>query len=89
VAGWESVTRGRKGWGRVSRGVVEYGSRTKQSSKVGDVAVRVKGALGVGREGWGVIWPVGIEVGSRGRWWVVWRVTVVPSIVGEVGLRLK
>lgn len=33
--------------------------------------------------------PRGMPVGSSGRCWVVARVTMVPSMVGAGGLRLK
>jgi len=86
------VTRGRRGRGRVSRGTVAVaeGETTMQSSKEGVVVVRGKGVLGVGgAEGWGAMAPVGMLLASRTRCWFVWRVAIVPSMVGEVGLRLK
>ncbi len=73
----------------MSSGVFSWGSRTKQSSKEGDVAPSLKVALADGTEGWEVIWPVGIEVESRARYWSVLSVTAVPSIVEEAGLRVK
>ena len=43
------------------------GSRTKQSSKEGDLGPRMKGLFGLGAEAWVVIWPVGMELESRAR----------------------
>lgn len=65
------------------------GFRMKQSSRAGAVAERVKGWLAGGREGCAAMVPRGMRVGERGRYWVVPRVTIVPSMVGAGGLRLK
>ena len=92
MEGWESVMWWRRGSWRVSSGIefdVE-GERTKQSSKEGEERPRVKGVFGIeGAEGWVMMRPVGMETESSSRWVVVERVTTVPSMVGEVGLRLK
>ena len=65
------------------------GSRTKQSSKEGVVGPRKKVVFGFGAEAWAAISPVGMELGSRVKYWSVERVMAWPSMVGDVGLRLK
>lgn len=65
------------------------GSRTKQSSKEGEEEPRKKVVFGFGAETWVVISPVGTELESRDRCWSVERVMACPSMVGEVGFRLK
>lgn len=65
------------------------GSRTKQSSKEGEVAPRKKVVLGFGAEGWAEMAPVGTELWSRERCWSVERVMACPSMVEDAGFRLK
>ena len=71
------------------------GGRTKQSSKEGDAAFKMKDVRVLedevegGTEGCGIIFPVGICWESSSRWWVVARVTQVPLIDGEVGFSVK
>jgi len=73
----------------VSSLVGESGFTTKQSSKEGDCLPSVNVVLGNGADGCAAISPVGMDVESRARYWLVQRVTEVPSMVGAAGLTLK
>ena len=89
VVGWDMRTRVRSGRLRVSSGIMLGGSRTKQSSKEGEDGPRKKRAFGFGAEAWAVISPVGMELESRDRYWSVERLIACPSIVVELGFKLK
>ena len=82
-------TRVRRGRLRVSSGMMLGGSRTKQSSKEGEVGPRMKVVFGGGAEGWAVMAPVGMELASRDRCWFVEREMAWPEMVEEAGWRLK
>ena len=65
------------------------GFMMKQSSKEGEVELRMNGVRGSGREGCEMTRPVGMWLESSSRQRLVESVTTVPPISGADGLRLK
>lgn len=69
MSGWESVTRRRRGWVRVSFGMeLDSVLMTMQSSKEGDLAPNANTVSGAGALGCPAISPVGMESESRTRY---------------------